>query len=113
MQGSYKPALKRKILTNGLNEKSRREPRLKSRVRMHHNNLFRNLNLSYNLLPNQPYNLLKLPPKLPPELPLELPLELTLELPLKPEYPNRRYMNSFIYLIKETEATYRPNYLQT
>ena len=63
MQRFYKPALKRKILTNGLNKRSRREPKLKSRVKIYYNNLFSNLNLSYNLNHPKPYNPLKLHPK--------------------------------------------------
>jgi hypothetical protein len=71
----------------------RKEPRLKSRIKIHHNNLFCNL--------NQPYNLLKLPP----ELPLELPLELLLEPEplLKPEHPSQRNMNDSQGQIKEIE----------
>jgi hypothetical protein len=93
MQKSYKPALKRKILTNGLNKKSRREPRLRSRVRIHCNNPFRSLNLSYDLNPPKPYN----------------PLELLLEPLLKPEHPNRRNMNSSLGQIKEIEEMHLPN----
>jgi hypothetical protein len=96
MQGSYKPALKRKILTNGLNKKLRREPRLRSRVRMHCNNLIRmhcnnpfcSLNLSYDLNPPKPCNPLK-------------PL-------LEPEHPNQRNMNSSLGQIKEIEVMRLP-----
>jgi hypothetical protein len=85
--------LKRKILTNGLNKKSRRELRLRSRVRMHCNNPFCSLNLSYDLNPPKPYN----------------PLELLLKPLLKPEYPNRRNMNSSLGQIEEIEEMHLLN----
>jgi hypothetical protein len=88
MQGSYKPALKRKILANGLNEKSRREQRLRSRVRMHCNNPFHSLNRSYDLNPPKPYNLLE---------------------PLRePKHPNWRNTNSSLGQIEEIEAMRLP-----
>ena len=100
MQRSYKPTLKRKTLTNRLNKRLRRELKLKSKARIHYNNLFSNfnllsnlnplcnLNLSYDLNYPKPYNPFKLYPK--PNY-------------LNPKHINLINMNRLLVLVKGIE----------